>query len=654
MLKFLRLYQGWILAVFGTLLLIVFLLPQAIQGLFQASAVTGGDWATVGDGETVTYGDLQRVQGELRILELVQNQIVSGLGADSDPAYWFLLSREAEQAGLVGGAGTGHEMLTAMSQQLAARGSTVSETDLLVRFMGTAGFTDRQALATLAKVQGVNQLAVRFQTAARYSDERLRQAAAELALAVNADLVILDAKIETDENEGSSDNPDEAMLEAQFQAHKSENPGEGQSGFGYKLPNRARIEWISVNKDDVKSALDANTNLDPIEMRKEFMRNPSAFGVAAVGNTKPSFIDYQDAVRESMLRDLLLRRMDEIEKFLSDQSHLPRRGLERSGLTYVIPEDWADRRANFAELATSLGEEFRTDTPEYSDSGELLAATEIDAIPGLGVSRSGKFGRQPTRASEYVMAAAEFTPESTIPAQEGISSPVFKDSIGNLYLFRITETDPAREATSVDEVREVVTKDAKALARFRSLDAERGELESKAIEYGLQPIAEMFDTSVKFVANIAKANPEFLKYGIKSPTRITGLKTPEDVVDAIVARASQLDYTVPATELPTADRTFIVSDEENLALVVVQISAIKPLTKESWKELAKSSGMLRVLATDETALDFTESYSFDALSARHNFKPVRITPRDDGSEATDGDDDEQADATRATAGTTSG
>ena len=33
MLKFLRLYQGWILAVFGTLLLIVFLLPQAIQGL---------------------------------------------------------------------------------------------------------------------------------------------------------------------------------------------------------------------------------------------------------------------------------------------------------------------------------------------------------------------------------------------------------------------------------------------------------------------------------------------------------------------------------------------------------------------------------------------------------------------------------------------
>ena len=43
MLKFLRLYQGWILAIFGTFLVITFLLPQAIQGLFQNAATTGGD-----------------------------------------------------------------------------------------------------------------------------------------------------------------------------------------------------------------------------------------------------------------------------------------------------------------------------------------------------------------------------------------------------------------------------------------------------------------------------------------------------------------------------------------------------------------------------------------------------------------------------------
>ena len=41
MLKLLRQYNQWILVVGGTLLLITFLMPSAIQGLAQRSAVSG-------------------------------------------------------------------------------------------------------------------------------------------------------------------------------------------------------------------------------------------------------------------------------------------------------------------------------------------------------------------------------------------------------------------------------------------------------------------------------------------------------------------------------------------------------------------------------------------------------------------------------------
>ena len=678
MLKFLRLYQGWILAVFGTLLLIVFLLPQAIQGLFQYSAVTGGDWATVDGGTAVTNGDLQRVQGELRIIDLVGNQIVNGLGANADPAYWYLLSREAEQAGLVGGAGVGKEVLTSLSEQLATQGSTVSPTELLMRFMGSAQFTDQQVYETLAKLQGVTQLTARFQTAARYSDERLRQAAAELALAVDADLVIIDGKKEPTTpsdtptetpSEGedaeaseekpaeptpttevaSVDEPDEATLQAQFEAHKSEKPGEGASGFGYRLPDRARLEWIVVNKSDIEDAVNASAQFDPIEMRKEFMRDPAAFGANATGTTKPQFADFEQAVRDRMISDMLTKRTAEVEKFLSDQTQLPRRGLDRSGTNYVLPEDWPDRRVNFGELAAALGEEFQMEPPTTTEPGELLTASEIDALPGIGRANSRKFGRRPTRPSEYVMAATEFGSESPIPSQSGVSSPVFTDTAGNLYVFRITETDPAREAKSLDEVRDDVVRDSKALARFKKVEAEKDTLESEAVNYGLQPIAEKYNSSVQFVSNLARANPEFLKYGIKSPTRIAGLLKPEDVVDAIVRHAAELNYTVPATELPESERTFIVTDEENLSVVAVQLTSIKPLTQEAWTELAKSSGMLRVLATDETTLDFTESFSFDALAARHQFEAVRSLQDDtidESDETEEGTQDaEQADAT---------
>ena len=58
MFKFLRKYDKWILAIGGSLLLITFLVPQAIQGLSEYSAQTGASWATVGkSGQKITQGE---------------------------------------------------------------------------------------------------------------------------------------------------------------------------------------------------------------------------------------------------------------------------------------------------------------------------------------------------------------------------------------------------------------------------------------------------------------------------------------------------------------------------------------------------------------------------------------------------------------------
>jgi hypothetical protein len=657
MFKFLRLYQGWILAIFGTFLVITFLLPQAIQGLFQSYAVSGGDWATVGTDENVTNGQLQVVRGELLVQDVIGGQfrtIPSMLGANKDPSYWYLLSREAEQAGLVGGAGVGRDYLASMSQQFIANGQQVSETTLLLQMMGSANFSDRQVYETLAKVQGTAQLANQFQNAARYSDERLRQAAAQLVLSADVDIVIIDAKAGAEKAEEKApaetadttsedtttptttvnsalavDTPDEAALEAQFQLHKSENPGEGDSGFGYKLPDRAKIEWITVSKEDVRTAITETAEFDPIELRKAFINDPQAYGAATSGNEPPKFNDYKELVRDGMIRDLIATRMGEIQKFLSDQTQLPRRGLNRKGLAYVLPEDWDQQRANFDELAPALGEEFSMPAPETARSRELISAREIDSLPGIGSSRSTKFGRQPTTVSEFVMASTEFNNTNTIPSQSGIAGPVFTDPAGNVYMFRILETDPTREARSLDEVRDQVTVDATTLARFEKIKALSADLESKAVEYGLQPIAETYDSQVRFISKIAEADAQLLAYGIKQPTRIIGLSDPKAVVDAVIAQASELDYTIPTKDIPLKNRTLVIADKENLAIAVVQINRIKPMTKASWSELAANAGVSRVLATDETALDFMNTFSLEELIKRHDFKLLRARDNDD-------------------------
>ena len=651
MFKFLRLYQGWILAVFGTILLISFLLPQAIQGLSQYAAQTGGDWARVGDGESITTGQLQELQGELRILELASNPFITALGAEKDPAYWYLLSREAEQAGLVGGPGSGERMAESMSQQ--ANG-VVSPTTLIARMQGTSGFNTQKALKTLAKVQGVGRLSQQFQTAARFSDVRLRNTAAKLSLAVDADLVILDARKEpASDDSAPTDELDEGMLETQFTTYRDELPALDGSGFGYKFEDRAELEWLLVDRSQVADSLTTGAGLDPIEMRKAFMQDPSRFGAVAVGGEKPSFSDYEAAVRQILAEEELDNRMKELKKFLNDQIQLPRRGLAKRGGEYVLPDDWNEQQANYEELASEMVEEFGLDTPpSVGVSDGLLTASEINAIEGLGQSRSTKFGTRAISPAEYVISAAEFGKKDVIPSQLNISSPVFTDSVGNLYLFRITKVDGEHPPTKLDEVRAQVERDVRSLQRYKKLVADIPQLEAKATASGIQQIADDSDVEVKFQANIAEANPQFLRFGIKSPSRILGLAPESTVVNEIIERAEGLDYTVPASDLPASERIFFIPDEKSLSVIGVQIASVKPMTQESWSELAESDGLFSIMATEQTATDLLETFSLKALRKRHNF---RFMDREDQASAeaedagTSDEDEEQGDSKTADA-----
>jgi hypothetical protein len=659
MLKFLRLYQGWILAIFGTFLVITFLLPQAIQGLFQNAATTGGDWATVGDGEVVSTGQLLELQKELRILEMVGNPIINSLGADNDAAYWYLLTREAEQAGMIGGAGVGRTFVGAMSRQLG----TVSETELVARFMGTAGFNERSALETIAKIQGVSLLSIQFQTAARYSDERLKQSASKIGLAVDADLVILDAASQlTDVDTGV---PSDEALSEQFASHRSELAGTGASGFGYRLPDRARIEWITVDRAAVEAAIEGASNFDSIEMRKAFMKSPERFGALVIGGGEPPrFEDYEESVRSILTKELVDVRMAEISKFLNDQVQLPRRGVKQNGVHYALPADWNDRRADFNELAGALGQEFGIEAPRVDVNESLMTAQEINNLSGIGVAQSTKFGQRPTSTSTYVMSAKEFGGNELIPSQANVSGPIFTDTARNLYLMRVIDTDPERDPSSLAEVRDLVMTDSEARARFDALKARIPELETEAAENGMQSIADRFGASVSFQANIAEANPQFLRFGIKSPTVVNSLRDSTTLVEKVLEKASTLDFMTLTSDIPAAKRTFFVADEESLAIIGVQITAIKPLTEESWEELAASDSMIRVLATDETAVDFSETFSFDELKARHDFKLIAVdvegggdpttglgaeeTPVEQDAENTSASTSETTDETKAT------
>ena len=123
MFQFLRKYDKWILAVGGSLLMITFLVPQAIQGLSEYSAQTGATWATVGaSSESVSAGEADMLRRQTRLIDLLGAGTPLGqLGVGNNPAHWYLLVREAAAAGLIAGTSSGYDVAQSIAAEPTSR-----------------------------------------------------------------------------------------------------------------------------------------------------------------------------------------------------------------------------------------------------------------------------------------------------------------------------------------------------------------------------------------------------------------------------------------------------------------------------------------------------------------------------------------------------
>ena len=193
MLKTIRKYNKIILGVGGTLLLIAFLVPQAITQLGQASQ--GRSVGSMG-GQKISVASYDLATRELSAVESFYGELGMSLPLALDPredvAHWMLLSREAERAGMVGGAAEGAQLLPVFAEMLVRNsyeqqyqrfaqqvmlqdpeGVQTQEADALIALSRIKqGVANRARLMetefdqTLAKLQGV----LRLLNAYRYAE----------------------------------------------------------------------------------------------------------------------------------------------------------------------------------------------------------------------------------------------------------------------------------------------------------------------------------------------------------------------------------------------------------------------------------------------------------------------------------------------------
>ena len=129
MLRLLRRRQGILLAVFGTVLMILMLADQSIYGLMGRLFSGSGTWATIGD-RSISSETRAQLARELEVLDRVGWMGIGAgpLGVIEDPAHWLLLTEMARNAGFTTGSLATEMQEAELAQVYTAAGRTQKST----------------------------------------------------------------------------------------------------------------------------------------------------------------------------------------------------------------------------------------------------------------------------------------------------------------------------------------------------------------------------------------------------------------------------------------------------------------------------------------------------------------------------------------------
>ena len=627
MFKFLRKYSVWILSFGGTLLLIAFVAPDVIQRFAQEAGTSGTIQARVGNGETVGYKEWQKNQVEAQIIDDFFSNTIT---VDS-PSHWFLLTREADIAGLT------------PPIQIPNDPNSIAQVNIIARQSGASGQT---VLETFAHLQGVQRLMSMYRNAGKFSDRRLQKAADDYFSTAAVETVVIDATPQGNETFSND------AMQAQLDAWANTPAGEGDFGFGYQLPDRFKTEWLVIPSSSITTSAKQSPEFSTKEQRKFWRRNENDPRFPEVGSTT----DIPEIVQNAYLETLTAQKRTEISRSAAEHLRNPRRGFNQQDGFLDLPDDWDAHQISYESLATTLQSEFSIALPEFGSISTWASTADANATPVIGTIVAVNQGERAVPFETLVDSAKEFAANGTFRIQERVSSPVIEDTSGDLVLFRLTETDAARAPHTLAEVQSQVEYDLGRIASWEKLQADASSIEQSARENGLlsssieyntevnapRPVS-LIETGIPSILSptdrrplMANAIGQQLALGAQIKNMATSIPSLEqndrDLIQSIMDRADTLPLDVPIAALPVDKRIFVTESNENMALVLVRFTGTTPASTELAQEFVATTAtapalLPMLLSFDELGglAEISNTFSFDALAERHNFERGNAT-----------------------------
>jgi len=698
MLKLIRKYQLIILAIGGSLLMVVFLFQPIIGKLSPDRRKE--TIAKLTDGTKFSGFDFERASFDLSILKRTYPRALGsfeqgGLGIEAgteerSERHWLLLSKQASDAGLVGDAGEGRSWIPIIAMrearyfvvQQAQQGVFQLSNNPQIRnaqieqgaleylpqienqirrnvSMATGmvrGMSEDDVYRTLATARGIERFYEYFSSLPAFSDLGAMHAAKSRYDSVAVDAVLVKADLFI----SSIPVPSEDELQAFFDQYKADTPSDNDYRIGYTQPARVKLGWLTLNKQ----AIESTVVIDRVELNKIWRTDHTLpEGTRKYpGDFAGERSNIEAAFREQRAFDILI----EADRIIQSQVLQATRGLSKDENFFVLPDDWETKRPTLEAMAQAVvdgvQEQINVTIPLPTidiQTDRWLNSENISALPGFGEA-SYRIGSRTLRTVLIPQASQSQEAAALIVIQPGIPivNPAAEDAQGSRYYAVVYEVNPAGPADSIDDAgRDTVLRDYRTIKAYELLSENADSFAAAAaatndLTPALDAAFALGGDSVRRPTisltllvqtdSIARGRLAlFVEPGLNTPEFRESIKTAVDGIDMLTTpEVIAQSPIIVATPIPSAK-----------GIGIAKIIAPRPMTDEEYR------GNLALIINEQSRTETrqalvetqTSPFSLDALTDRYGYTRVQKRGTDDQDEAKpdaepDADSDSESDS----------
>lgn len=602
MLKFLRKYQLIVLAIGGSLLMVVFLLEPVLRQFTpdERKRVV----ATVGtDGQKLTRGDQVQANIELDLLTRFLPAIPFLLGIDQEnrTAHWMLLKHEAERLGVMGvqqdGADWIPELAFGLVQEEIRRvqqmGQSVTNEevnellDMTINglrerknslLLQSFGLTDAGFNEIMSKARGVSRLRRLYDGAPRLSEPEAVRAIEQMATRVLTDQVVLGPELLLADLTA----PSEEQLSEHLALYKDNRPGDtggNEFGFGYLLPARVKLEWLVLEPRRIGEVV----RPDPVAVRRRWQaQNPDG----------GSFSEDRARIENEILQERVSQIVNDADEIIRGEILSAIRGVEREGIYRSLPEDWTrpDLERIAQDVVDTVAERHGVRIPLPSvvrRTDRWLSPQELQQVPGVGRAVF-RVGNRTVQVSQLPTLVRGIGQDTTVAVQVGlpIIDPVAQGADGTRFYITVIDARPESAPDGIDEIRDQLVRDVNSLRAFREHTDRLSEYHAAAVEGGLPAVVALFSPETGESPVQVRENIFVLKDGLVPATwmaRPDPRADDEAFRDAVVNAAADLDPMAEPDSLAGELAYVAVPLPSSRSVAMARVRAKVPPTLEEYR-----------------------------------------------------------------------